>query len=81
MKNILYDPIYSMLWGNSQYVKNIDNNKFIAYFYYQYAETLNLDDTIYLLEDLNYFYKKFKLIINSLTKNIVVYYELPMFIE
>ncbi len=70
-----------MLWGNSYYLFNFDINNSIAYFYYQYAETLNLDDSIYLLEELNYFYKKYKLIINSLTKNIVVYYELPMFIE
>ncbi len=64
MKNILYDPIYSLLWGNSYDVLYLDGQRNTASFFYQYAETLNLDDTIYIYEDLNYFYQKFQLNIN-----------------
>ncbi len=56
MKNILYEPIYSLLWGNSYDVSYHDGQRTTVSFFYQYAETLNLDDTIYIYEDLNYFY-------------------------
>ena len=80
MLNILYDPIYSALWGNSNY-NDGSGDTVEAHFIYQYAETLNLDDKIYVYEDLNYFYQKFKFFVDSLSKNIIVYYEIPMFIQ